>query len=280
MRSTEPAFNFADHARMTPDERPSLDDGIISVGWNAGTIRVQYVGLPRISEGAVGAIRDAMEAFTTECQVMAFLYAGVLGSRQAVQEQLARDVSLDGTFTLSSNYAGSAISTTWARLGVGRVLDAFSEDGEFEKLYSKAFVAFAYQMWEEFARRRIAESLGVARDVVQCDLMGEWRHLRNWLIHPDQKTEQAYFTNARLLASVLEGLQPGNPVVKADMVFPLVGYLNSLHVIVNPGQLSPGLEVVKLEPAMAEQISRDLSNDGMTGVPIWRRFEPLPVQKS
>ena len=65
-------------------------------------------------------------------------------------------------------------------------------------------------------------------------------------LHPDQKTEQAYFKNARLWASVLKGLQLGNPEVKAEMVFPLVGYLNSLHVTVNSGHHSPGPEVVKL----------------------------------
>ena len=280
MPSNEPGFNFADHARLTPDERPSLDDGVISVGWNAGTIRVQYVGLPRISEPAIPVIRDAMEEFTTECQMMAFLYAGVLGSRSIIREQLSRGTSRDGTFTLSSDHFGSAIPTIWARLGVSRVLDAFSDDGEFEKLYSKAFVVFVYQMWEEFARPKIAQALEVEHGDVRCDLMGEWRHLRNWLVHPDEKTEQAYFRNARILPSVLSGLQPGNPEVKADMVFPLVGYLNTLHAVVNPNELSPGLKVTELDPAMAEQISNDLAKEGMTGIPIWRGFKPPGIQKS
>ena len=280
MPSDEPSFTFADHARLTPTERPSLDDGVISVGWNAGTIRVQYVGLPRISESAISLIRDAMEEFTTECQVMAFLYAGVLGSRHIVQEQLSRGASRDGSFTLSSKPFGSATPTVWARLEVGRVLDAFSDEGEFEKLYAKAFVVFVYQMWEEFARPRIAQALEVEHCDVQCDLMGEWRHLRNWLVHPDKKTEQAYFRNARVLARVMSGLQPGNPEVKADMVLPLVGYLNTLHVLVNPNELSPGLEVTELDPAIAEQISNDLAKGGMTGVPIWRGYNPPGDQKA
>ena len=272
MRRTEPDFKSADHVRLTPNERPSLDDGIISVGWNAGTIRVQYVGLRPVSESVVAAIRDAMEEFTTECQLMAFLYAGVMASSQAVRAQLGRDTSEDGAFTLSSNYAGSM--AIWARLQVGRVLDAFSENGEYERLYSKAFVVFAYQMWEESARPKIARALGVNHADVQCDLMGEWRHLRNWLVHPDESTAQAYFRNARMLTVVLDRLQPGEPEVKGDMVFPLVGYLNSLHVIVNPNQLSPGLTVTEMGPAMAAQMSKDLAESGAVEVPIWRGFKP------
>ena len=274
MQSTEPDFKFADHLRLTPDERPSLDDGIISVGWNAGTIRIQYVGLTPISESAVAEMRNAMEEYTVECQLMAFLYAGVLGSRHEVQGRLSKDSSRDGTFTLASNYMNRTTPTIWARLQAGRVLDAFSEGGEFEKLYSKAFVVFAYQMWEDSVRPRIAKMLGVGHADVQCDLMGEWRHLRNWLVHPDETTEQAYFKNARMLAVVLDGLQPGNPEVRSDMVFPLVGYLNSLHVNVNPSQLSPALEVTGLDPALVEQRRKDLEGTGMAEVPIWRRFQP------
>ena len=280
MRSTEPDFKFADHVRVTPDERPSLDDGIISVGWNAGSIRVQYIGLPRFSESVVEAIRSTMEEFTIQCQVMAFLYAGVLASRSAVQSQLAKGTSRDGMFTLSSNYMETTHPTIWARLQVGRVLDAFSQGGEFENLYSKAFVVFAYQIWEELARPGIARALGVKNANVQCDLMGEWRHLRNWLVHPDEKTERAYFKSANMLAAVLTGLQPGNPEVKSDMVFPLVGYLNSLHVIVNPAQLSPALEVTDIDPALAEQMSKGLEASGLVGVPIWRRFQPSEDQTS
>ena len=272
MRSTEPDFTVADHVRLTLDERPSLDDGIISLGWNAGTIRVQYVGLPEVSQSATTAIRDALMEFTTECQLMAFLYAGVLATSQAVREQLARDARGEGPFTLSSNYLGSA--AIWARLPADRVLDAFSTGGEYETLYSKAFVVFAYQMWEELARPKIARALGVKHCDVKCDLIGEWRHLRNWLVHPDEDTEQRYFTNTRLLAVVLDRLQRGKPELKGDMVFPLVGYLNSLHVVVNPSRLSPGLGVTETPPEMLAKIAKDLAESGMVGVPIWRRFAP------
>ena len=50
------------------------------------------------------------------------------------------------------------------------------------------FVVFSYQLWEEFARPNIAQALGTTHNDVESDLMGEWRHLRNWIVHPDEKT--------------------------------------------------------------------------------------------
>ena len=74
--------------------------------------------------------------------------------------------------------------------------------GEFEKTYAKSFVVFSYQLWEEFARPNIAQALGTTHNDVEADLMGEWRHLRNRIVHPDEKTEEAYFKNAKLLAKI------------------------------------------------------------------------------
>ena len=279
MHFNEPNFQHTSHARLRPDER-CLDDGIISLGWNAGTIHIQYVGLQEIPESAIEAIKATMWKFNTECQLMSFLYAGVLGSQRAIQEQLGKNTDRGGSFTISGYYGDSTSRAIWARLPVGQVLDAFSEDGEFERLYAKAFVIFGYQMWEEFARPGIAQALGVSHDDVRSDLMGEWRHLRNWLIHPDKQTERAYFKNARMLAVVLGDLRPGHPEMKADKVFPLMGYLNSLRVIVNPKCLDPAMEITDLDPKIAEQISMERIDSGMKVVPIWRRFRPSENQQS
>ena len=197
MLSNEPGFEQSDHVRLTPNERCHLDDGIISLGWNAGTIHIQYVGLERVPDSAVEAIKSVMWRFNAECQLMVFLYAGVMGGEEAIQEQLGRNTKRDGSITISGSYRDDAPPATWARLPVSRVLDAFSEDGEFEKLYAKSFVVFTYQMWESYARPGIADALGVRNKDVRSDFMGEWRHLRNWLVHPTTTTERDYFANAK-----------------------------------------------------------------------------------
>ena len=274
-----PPFDFrsTSHARLRPDER-CLDDGIISTAWNAGTLHVQYVGLQSVAESAIDAISKTMWQFATECQLMLVLYAGVLLNRKTIQEQLGRSSNRDAPFDVVDRDKDGTVRAIWARVPLGKVLDAFSADGEFEKTYAKSFVVFTYQLWEEFARPNIAQALGVKHDDVKSDLMGEWRHLRHWLVHPSKENEQTYFKNANMLTKIPGGLRPGNPEVKADMVFPMMGYLNSLHVIVNPNGLSPAFEITALDPKIAEQAS-ELSGPGMTVLPIWRGFNPAGEQR-
>jgi len=204
---------------------------------------------------------------------MVVLYAGVLGSRKALQSRLSRDGNRDEPFVVSDKDEHGNVRAIWAWLPRGRVFDAFSEGGEFEQTYAKAFVVFTFQLWEEFARPKIGRALGTRHCDVNSDLMGEWRHLRNWLVHPSEETEQAYFKNARLLARIPGSPRPGSPEVKSDMVFWMMGYLNSLHVLVNPEGLSPAFEITALDPAIQEQISRE-SEPGTSSFPIWRGFQP------
>ena len=272
-------FRSTSHVRFTPDDRRHVDDGLISTAWNAGTLHVQYVGLQEVSESAIETISKTMWQFATECQLMVVLYAGVLLSRETIQSQLGGNINRDGPFAVSGNDKDGNVQAIWAWLPRGKVFDAFSAGGEFEKTYAKAFVVFTYQLWEKFARPKIAQTLGTTHDDVQSDLMGEWRRLRNWLVHPVEKTEKAYFENAKLLAKISGNLRPGKPEVKSDMVFPMLGYLNSLHVVVNPDGLSPGLDIGALDPKMEEQVSEQLE-PGMSLLPIWRSFNPPADQQS
>ena len=273
-----PEFDFSgtSHVRLKPDDR-CLDDGVISIAWNAGTLHVQYVGLQEVDKSAIDVISETMWQFATEAQLMLVLYASVLRSRKTIQEQLGSNKNGDMPFTVSGSYMGG--NAIWAWLPLSKVLDAYAVGGEFERTFAKAFVVFTYQRWEEFARPNIAQALGVRHDDVKSDLMNEWRHLRHWLIHPDKKAEQAYFKNASILAKILGGPRPGHPEVKANFVFPLMGYLNSLHVIVNPDGLDPGLEMTDLDPTISEQISKDAAESGKAVMPIWKRFNPSTKQQ-
>ena len=272
-------FRSTSHVQLTPDDRRHVDDGLISTAWNAGTLHVQYVGLQEVSKSAIETIGKTMWQFATECQLMIVLYAGVLVSRETIQSQLGGNINPDTPFAISDKDKDGNVRAIWAWLPQGNVFDAFSAGGAFETTYAKAFVVSTYQLWEEFARPKIAQALGTAHDNVQSDLMGEWRHLRNWLVHPNQKTEKAYFKNARLLAKILGNLRPEKPQVRSDMVFQMMGCLNSLHVIVNPDGLSPGFETVALDPKVLEQASESLE-PGMSLLPIWRVFKPPADQQS
>ena len=63
------------------------------------------------------------------------------------------------------------------------------------------------------------------------------------------------------------------------MVFPMMGYLISLHVIANPDGLSPALKIGALDPKLEKQVSARLE-PGMSLLPIWRGFNPPAGQQS
>ena len=108
-----PEFDFraTSHVQFTSDDT-GLDDGIISITWNAGTLHVQYVGLQEVAKSAIDSISETMWQFATECQLMLVLYAGVLSSRETIQEQLRGSIDHDTPFTVSGRYkGGNAILT-------------------------------------------------------------------------------------------------------------------------------------------------------------------------
>ena len=175
-------YRSTSHGRLTPDDRPHVDDGLISTAWNAGTLHVQYVGLPEVSGSAVEKVGQTMWRFAADCQIMVVLYAGVLHSRGRIQAQLGGNIDREKPLAVTTSDTDGKVAKVWAWLPQGKVFDAFSAGGEFEQTFAKAFVVFAYQRWEEFARPRIAEALGTKHADVKSDVMGEWRHLRNWLV--------------------------------------------------------------------------------------------------
>ena len=62
MPFSEPHFWHQSHAWLTLDDG-SPSRGLVSLGWNAGTIHLQYVGLPELSKPALDAISTAMREF-------------------------------------------------------------------------------------------------------------------------------------------------------------------------------------------------------------------------
>ncbi len=190
-----------------------------------------------------------------------------------MQARIGLSGNRDDPYAISTTDKHGKVSAVWAWVPKGTVFDAFSAGGEFETTFAKSFVVSAYHAWEEVTRPKIAQALGTSHNDVRSDLMGEWRHLRNWLVHPSEETERTYFKHASLLARIPGSPSPGEvPKIKADMVLPMMGYLNHLRVTVNPDGLDPGMTTVPLDPALAEKIARE-TEPGVVLVPIWRGFQ-------
>ena len=57
------------------------------------------------------------------------------------------------------------------------------------------------------------------------------------------------------------------------MVFAMMGYLNCLHVIVNPDGLPLGIELGAMDPRMEEQLAAQ-AEPGEILQPLWKGFRP------
>lgn len=236
-------------------------EATISVTWNSGTVLIQCVGFHPSSRSVGEDIGRVLWRFVTECQLLYVLYMSVLRSRGSIRRELSKNQGRDTPLVFADRDEVGTVRSVWAQVPLGKVLDAFSQGGEYESIYAKAFVLFVFQLWEDFTRPEIARLLGVEHKTVSSDLMGEWRYLRNWLTHPSEKALRAYFDNADLLAQIPDQPQPGTAVVSSKMVNPMMGYLNSLHIVVNPHELTPLNSIALKGSEESEQIARRLASD-------------------
>ena len=249
---------------MTQEVDPTT--GLIQMARGGGAVTLRYVGVPTVSEEANDEITKAIDRFLDDCQTMIVWYAGIERLQDSIHQHLSETVSRDKPFTLSNLYPNGE-QRVLVQVPGDMVIDAFSRGGSFELAYTKAFVVFAYHTWEEAVRPKIASALKVEVKDVKSDLMGEWRHLRHWVIHTSEDNKSKMFTEAKKLVRVL-GLRQDEPILTPDMVFILMEYLDRMQVYVNPKSLDFGLETVPTTPKMVAGIAEQMELGTAVCMPI------------
>ena len=231
--------------------------GIIQVGWPGGKLTLRYADIPKISEEAQDEIKNTMKQFSNDCQMMLIWFVGVLSSREAIRNYLEKLAQQDEFLTIDGLRPDGRVGYIFAKVQTDKVIDAFSDAGEFENLYAKAFVVFTSQTWEEVARPKIATALKVKSNNIDANFMGNWRYLRNWIMHRTEEAERKYFKNAKGLTQLL-GSQPGEPNLTSDKVFILMQHLNRMSIDVNPNSVEFGIEPVALDPGTIAEIAKTI----------------------
>ena len=219
---------------------------LIEIARGGGTVTLRYVRVSDVSEEAKAEIEKAIDRFLDDCQTMIVWYAGIEGLQDSIHQHISQTVPRDKPFTLGNLYPNGE-KRVLVQVPGSTVIDTFSRGGAFELAYTKAFVVFAFHTWEEAARPKIASALNVKAKDVKSDLMGEWSHLRNWVIHTGENSKTEMFKRAKKLVRAL-GLQQDKPILTPDMAFRLMEYLNRLKVDVNQESLEFGFETVPTTP--------------------------------
>ena len=249
---------------MTQEVDPST--GLIQIARGGGAVELRYVGVPTVSEEATDEIMNAIDRFMDDCQAMIVWYAGIDRLQDSIHQHFRETIPRDKPLTLSNLYPNGE-ERVLVQVPGDMVIDAFSRGGSFELAYTKAFVVFAYHTWEEATRPKIASALKVDVKDVKSNLMGEWRHLRHWVIHTSEDNKSKMFTEAKNLVRIL-GLREDEPILTSDMVFRLMENLDRMQVSVNPHSLEFGVETVSTTPEMIAKFVETIEPGMAAGPPI------------
>ena len=202
----------------------------------SGMVSLTYIGRP-LAFDVPGAVQRALEEFIDECHSVLICYFWAVVGMENTKDILAQEYegNTPVTIELAENDATDLVRT---RILGNEAIEMFSSGGRFERLQAKSLVTSVFTEWESVTRRKIATLLGVKSEDVRSDLMGDWRRLRNWLLHKDGDAEEQYFNDVEGMAGHL-GSQSGEPEVTTPEVIKLMELLSSLVVIVNPDNVEP-----------------------------------------
>ena len=246
------------------------------IGWPGGMLTLMYTGVPTVSDESKDEIASAMRMFSRDCQMMTTWFVGIMASRTAMREHLERLASRGEPLRITTLRPDGREAAVLAEMPAEEVIESIADAGDFERLYANSFVVSTYHMWEETIRPKIASATKVDPRHVKADLMGEWRLLRNWIIHRSKDAEDDFFQKANTLANVL-GLQRGNLSLTANNVMYLVQRLNNMRIEINPHSLEMGFALASVSPEMIADVARTLEPGAGSIVPDTAAMAPSPA---
>lgn len=246
------------------------------IGLPSGTLTLMYTGVPPVSDESQDEIGSAMRKFSRDCQMMTTWFVGIMASRRAMRGHLEQLASRGEPLRITTLRPDGRAAAVLAEMAADEAIESIADAGEFERLYANSFVVSTFHLWEETIRPTIASALRVELSDVKADLMGEWRLLRNWIIHRSQDAEDAFFERAPTLAGAL-ALQRGDPSLTAGSVVVLVQHLNNMRIEVNPHSLDMGFASEPVSPEMLADVARTLEPGTGTIVPASAGMAPSPA---
>ena len=207
--------------------------GSPDVYWAGGPFRVSLKCPSHVPSKRVDMAIAALEAFRSDCQRHCCAFCGAVNGRTLAYERFkaamkspTNMVSVGTGFPDCEQRPGES---TIAQMRQGDLLDGLKPGGVFEDRHGKAFVVMLYHRWDEFFRHLIAESLSVSKNKIECDMMGDVRHVRNAIIHHNAEVKQETIDKLILLPRIWN-LSVGALTLSEGMVHSLMEQINAIHV--------------------------------------------------
>lgn len=197
---------------------------------------------PSISQGTADKAIRILEEFRNNCheQSIIFTIANV-GKHQWLNKykqsyEKSLEINEDNKISFGSNppnaYQSPGKSIT-AEIPIKHLLEKLKPEGEFENQLSKMLIVFIYYLWDDNFRDKIADSLSISKNQVECDLMGDIRHIRNSIIHKNSDIRQEDLNHLKMLSQIWD-IKPGKLVISENMIHSLMEQINALYVKIKP----------------------------------------------
>lgn len=89
----------------------------------------------------------------------------------------------DGRFQIGQKDETFSHRTAVAEMRNKEAVDGMRKNGPFSQIIAHGIIIWVYSLWNEEYRKKIAEELGKETNDIMCDVMGDIRILRNFIVH-------------------------------------------------------------------------------------------------
>lgn len=210
--------------------------------WQEGEFR-RRIQCPRsISHDAADKALGIIGEFFSNCQKQSIIFdiARIAKGQwlQAYKHIFENSKDNNRTFfgTAPPDAPQSLGKSTTSSIQDKDLLEMLKVEGEFENQLSKQFIVFVYHLWDDNFRDKIADSLSISKNQVECDLMGDIRHIRNSIIHKNSDIRQKDLNHLKILSQIWD-LKPGELVISWKMIHSLMEQINALFIKIKPEKI-------------------------------------------
>ena len=206
--------------------------------WRGGPFRLT-IELPLSIPQCVGdEVIKMLKEFRDSCQEQSIIFdiANLAKHKWLDDHKHILEQSSDNTILFGSNFPDayqSPGSSVTGQMSVKRLLKYLGPRGEFESQLAKMIIIFIYHLWDDNFRGRIANSLSISKNLVECDLMGDIRHIRNSIIHKDSVVEPTDLNHLKILPQIWN-IETGKLVISKTMIHALMEQINALRIAIKP----------------------------------------------
>lgn len=212
--------------------------------WNSGPFQ------PRIDfsihmlgeniENVVAALNTVQEFVSATRRYYIAFFTAIHGIRQFVERygNIFVPEHADKTLFIGSGPPDTPQSpgiSTLGQIRQGELMESLAIGGTFEDYHSKALIVTIFHLWDEYFRPRLATQLNVKSNQVRCALMGDMRHVRNWIIHQQSVVPVDHTAKLPFIKQIWH-LEPGQLLITSKMIDTLMEQANALRVVIVPEQ--------------------------------------------